>query len=310
MLSIAVCTRNRPHHLAAWLNHIDSVHDSNQHQILIIDQSDVALQRSWPGHITYVHTPMHGLAHARNLAIAHCTTPYVLFTDDDCRPAHDWLIRAHACITTAPDVAAWFGQSWPSGTEYTLHDYHTHAGHITWASRPDGLVCHALRIDDQPFRTNQPVAVLERLGHGNQLLLNCATLKNIGGFNSWLGAGAWLHSGEDVDMTMRLLAHGYTCAFTPTLHITHDAWVTPVEHERLIQHYDTGMLALHLLHAWHGNHIAHDYLRARYHAITHAIHISPVTPSAAPPVPRWRHLVAILHGIIGGIGLILWRRVP
>jgi GT2 family glycosyltransferase len=290
------------------------VRDSDQHPILIIDQSDVALNHPWPPHITYVHTPTRGLAHARNLAVAHCTTPYLLFTDDDCRPDHDWLIRAHECITVAPDVAVWFGQAWPSGTDYTLHHYHTHTGHITWASRPDGSVCHALRIDDQTFRTNQPVAVLERLGHGNQLLLHCATIRHIGGFDPWLGAGAWLHSGEDVEMALRMLVHGHTCAFAPTLRITHDAWVTPTEHARLIQHYDTGMVALHLFYAWHGNKVASDYLHVRYQQVMSALCprfvAPPTTSSVTPPVPRWRHIVAILHGIIGGIGLILRRRGP
>lgn len=308
MISIALCTRNRPQHLATWIAHMADVCNSMQHTILIIDQSDVAVDQSWPNHIIYRHTQERGLARARNLAVAYCTTPYILFTDDDCRPALDWLISAHECITAAPEVAVWFGQAWPSGTDYTLHQYQTHAGNITWASRPDGSVCHALRIAEQPFRINQPVAVLEHLGHGNQLLLHCTTLRHIGGFNPWLGTGGWLHSGEDVEMALRMLTHGHTCAFAPTLRITHDAWVSPAENARLIQHYDTGMLALHLFHAWHGNHIAQNYLRMRYHAITNAIHAAPFVPSAAPPVPRWRYLMAILHGIIGGIGLILWRR--
>jgi GT2 family glycosyltransferase len=301
MISIALCTRNRPQHLTTWLAHMAEVHDSAKHPILIIDQSDVALNHSWPPHITYVHTPTRGLSHARNLAVQRCTTPYILFTDDDCRPAHDWIIHAHECISRDPTVAVWFGQAWPSGTAYTIHHYHTHAGQITWASRHDGATCHALRIDDQPFRTSHPVAVLERLGHGNQLLIHCDTLRQIGGFTSWLGAGAWLHSGEDVDMTMRMLAHGHVCAFAPTLRITHDAWVIPVEHARLVQRYNTGMLALHLFHAWQGNQVAYDYLRFRTKEATNA----QKKPTTGPSVPRWRHLVAILHGFIGGIGLIL-----
>jgi hypothetical protein len=204
-------------------------------------------------------------------------------------------------------VAVWFGQAWPSGSEYTLQHYQTQAGQITWATRHDGASCHALRIDNQAFRTHQPVAVLEHLGHGNQLLVQCATLKAIGGFEPWLGAGAWLHSGEDVDMTLRMLSHGHLCAFAPTLQITHDAWIMPAEQARLMQRYSTGMIALHLFHAWQGIPIAYDYLRFRYKEAANALHDAIRTDPPLPSVPRWRHIVALLHGIVGGIGLIIWR---
>lgn len=284
------------------------VHTSSNHPIIIIDQSDTVFTYPWPTYITYIHVPGRGLSLARNRAVQHCTTPYILFTDDDCRPTHDWIIQAHKCITTDPNVAAWFGQAWPSGTEYTLHHYQTHTGHITWATRYDGASCHALRIDNQPFHTHQPVAVLEHLGHGNQMLIHCATLKSIGGFNPWLGAGAWLQSGEDVDMALCMLSHGHACAFAPSLRIIHDAWIMPVEHARLIQRYSTGMIALHLYHAWQGMQIAYDYLHFRYKEATNSLYTAPRTVSSIPPVPRWRYLIAMLHGIIGGIGLILWRR--
>lgn len=309
MLSIAVCTRNRPHHLDAWLAHMMiSVINSAHHPIIIIDQSAIAVQRTWPANITYVHMPTRGLARARNIALQHCTTPYILFTDDDCRPSHDWIIRAHECITADPAVTVWFGQVWPSGTDYTLQQYPTHAGHISWASRGDGAVCHALRIDDQPFRTSQPIAVLERLGHGNHMLIQCDALRHIGGFASWLGAGAWLASGEDVDMALRMLTHGHPCAFAPSLHLIHDAWVLPAEHARLMQRYDTGMIALHIAHAWRANQVARDYLYFRIKEAISTLSITTHTSNATTPVPRWRRIVAIIHGLIGGIGLIILRR--
>lgn len=310
MLSIALCTRNRPSHLHAWVAHmLTHVIDSTHHPILIIDQSDSAAPDYWPAHITYVHTQTRGLAHARNIALHLCTTPYILFTDDDCRPAHDWLIQAHQCIAADPEVAVWFGQTWPSGADYTLHQYNTHAGHTTWATRSDGAVCHALRIDDQPFRTNHPVAVLEHLGHGNHMLIRREPLRRIGGFDPWLGAGSWLASGEDVDMTLRMLTFGYPCAFAPQLHLIHDAWVMPAEHARLSQRYSTGMIALNVAHAWRANQIARDYLCFRLNEAIHTLTLSTRAPTTSSPVPRWRHIVAIGHGLIGGIGLILRRWV-
>ena len=308
MLTIALCTRNRPHHRTEWVAHMTHVANGAQHPILIIDQSNIAASDEWPSHFTYIHTPTRGLARARNLALQHCTTPYILFTDDDCRPAHDWLIRAHECITADPAVAIWFGQTRPSGADYTIHHYPTNAGHTTWASRSDGAVCHALRINDQPFRTNQPVAILERLGHGNHMLIRCDALRRIGGFEPWLGAGAWLASGEDVDMTLRMLGHDYPCAFAPQLHLIHDAWVMPAEHAQLSQRYDTGMIALHIAHAWRANQVARNYLCFRLKEAKRALTSANTSPPITTPIPRWRRIIAIMHGIIGGIGLIIRRR--
>ncbi|MBM4411996.1 MAG: glycosyltransferase [Chloroflexi bacterium] len=308
-ISIALCTRNRPHHLSAWMHHMHTIMLSATHTIIIIDQSDIPLTQHWPAHITYVHTPHRGLARARNLALQYCTTPYILFTDDDCRPAPDWLLHAHACITRDPTVALWFGQATPSGSDYQLHDYPTHAGYTTWASRANGDICHAVRRATPPFRTVQPVAVLECLGHGNQMLMQCAVVRNLGGFHPWLGAGAWLLSGEDVDMAMRLLQHGYACAYTPTLHIIHDAWMTPAAHAHSAQHSSTGMIAVHVAHAWHHDPSAIAYLRFRWHHVFHQTHTTSV--ASAPPVPAWRRIIAIVHGIIGGMCLVVharWRR--
>lgn len=309
MIGVAVCTRNRPQHLAQWVDHmLHHVIESALHNIIIVDQSDIPQQRTWPHHITYIHSTTRGIAHARNIALHHCTTPYLLFTDDDCRPAADWLICAHACITNDPSVALWFGQTHPHGSNYTLHHYPTNAGHLTWAMRADGMRCHALRIDDLPFRTTQPIAILERLGHGNHMLIQRDSARNIGGFHPWLGAGAWLGSGEDVDFAMRLLTHGHACAYTPALHIVHDAWITPEAHAQIDPRYTTGMIAVHILHAWRGNSVAYNYLVFRWSQARQ----TQMTPTAlSAHIPVLRRIIAIVHGILGGICLIIsayWRR--
>lgn len=310
MITIALCTRNRPQHLKAWINHLDHIFDSEQHAIIIIDQSDVPYVHIWQPHITYIHSQTRGIAHARNLALATCVTPYILFTDDDCRPAQDWLQSAHRCIIDNPTVSLWFGQALPSGNDYTLHQHATHAGQLTWAERTDGAVCHALQNAHQPFHVSQPVAILEMLGHGNQMLMQCAHARHIGNFNPWLGVGAWIPSGEDVDFAMRLLVHGYQCAYTPTLRIIHDAWMMPAAFAQIDQRNTTGMIAIHMLHAWQGNTVAIAFLYAQLHHIVATLFRT--TPPTNTTLPRrWRHILAMVHGFIGGICLIgqsLWPR--
>ena len=46
-----------------------------------------------------------GCASARQLGIDHAQGEYLAFTDDDCRPAPDWLTRIAAALKRAPDCA-------------------------------------------------------------------------------------------------------------------------------------------------------------------------------------------------------------
>jgi glycosyltransferase involved in cell wall biosynthesis len=59
-----------------------------------IDRGDVKL--------SYVFEPRQGLSFGRNAGIAHSTAPLVAFTDDDIRPAPDWVARIKRCFDEHP----------------------------------------------------------------------------------------------------------------------------------------------------------------------------------------------------------------
>ena len=303
LLTIVVCSRNRPQQLQAWWAHICTIADSNTTSILVIDQSDEPPLLPSAPNLTIIHRPGRGLARARNLALAHATTPYVAFCDDDCRPDHDWIVAITTVIHQQPEVALLYGAVWPSGNDYQLHHHHTHAGSTVWASRADGLVCSALRVAPAAAGYTTPVAPLECLGQGNNMIVARAAVQQWGGFHPWLGAGAWLQAGEDVEFTLRLLSHGALCMYDPQVRLSHDAWQTPALLTATEHGYSVGMLAVHIWYALNGMTVAREYLRFRFHTAQKTIGASDEATKRSTAF-LWARGLALAKGLIGGS--VLW----
>lgn len=304
LLSIAVCSRNRPQQLQVWWRHIGTLAGSHTTPIIVINQSDVVPILANAANLTIIHRPGRGLAHARNLALSVATTPYVAFCDDDCRPEHDWLVAIATVIHQHPEVALLYGAVWPSGADYQLHHHHTHAGSTVWASRRDGLVCSALRIAPTATRYTHPVAPLECLGQGNNMIVARAAVQQWGGFQPWLGAGAWLQAGEDVEITLRLLDHGALCMYDPQIRLRHDAWQSPATLTSAEHGYSVGMWAVHVWYALKGVAVAREYLRFRLYTAQKTIGASDETAKRSRSF-LWARGWAIAKGIGGGISLWL-----
>lgn len=307
-ITLVVCSRQRPHQLQRWVAHVIALLGATNIPVLVIEQSSVATTLTHHPRLQHIHAPGRGLSRARNHALQVATTPFVAFCDDDCFITAPWLDHLIAQVHAHPGIAVMTGSTWPHGSCYTLHAHHTHAGYTTWASRDDGRCCTALHVTPDAVDTCVPVPILERLGQGNHMLVDRHIAIAHGGFHPWLGAGAWLRAGEDVEFMLRLLRAGQRCVYAPQLRITHDAWQTPAALARAEHGYTTGMLAVHLWYALAGEGIAHHYLRYR-------IQRPPHLPSYAPPRPRsWRWMgaraMAWVYGIVGGVALAIaarWR---
>ena len=304
LLTIVVCSRNRPQQLRTWWAHICTITASSTTPILVIDQSNEPPLLPSAPNLTIIHHPGRGLSQARNLALAHTTTPYVAFCDDDCRPDYDWLLAITAVIHQQPEVALLYGAVWPSGIDYQLHHHHTHAGSTVWASRSDGLVCSALRIAATPTHYTTPVAPLECLGQGNNMIVARAAVQQWGGFHPWLGAGAWLQAGEDVEFTLRLLRHGAVCMYDPQIRLSHDAWQTTDSLTATEHGYSVGMLAVHVWYALKGVVVAREYLQFRFNSAQKTIGARDETHRRSRTF-LWARGWALAQGIIGGVSLWL-----
>ncbi len=117
--SVIVCTRNRPHLLGRLLEALSTqtMPDDRREIIIVDDGSAEATQtacREWqervPGFRVVRHTTRRGLAAGRNTGVAAAAADRLLFTDDDCIPAPEWIesmaeaLGDHAIVAGAVDT--------------------------------------------------------------------------------------------------------------------------------------------------------------------------------------------------------------
>ena len=305
-VTIAVCSRNRPHQLQRWVAQMTALVDQHPTPLLIIEQS--AQATPLPPHplLTHIHAPGRGLSRARNRVLQAATSAFVAFCDDDCVPSASWVTALYAALAAYPDAAVITGSTWPYAHHYTLYAHHTHAGYTAWATRADGMCCTALQVSATGTDVTHPVAILEQLGQGNHMVVARQIALNHGGFHPWLGAGAWLHAGEDVEFMLRLLGRHQRCCYQPAMRLYHDAW----QPAHLLAHaehgYTTGMLAVHVWYALYGDATAQAYLRFRWQQLWHTA-TTPTTPAHPPRGRRWwwQRAWAWGLGILGGLVLAL-----
>jgi glycosyltransferase involved in cell wall biosynthesis len=206
--TIAVCTRNRAGVLPQCLASLDSqLGDPDTVEVLVVDNGSTdatpRLLADWaggaPGRRCVVE-PQVGLSRARNAALAASTREVVLFLDDDALAPSTWA-RAHLAAYAddrVGTVGGPIGLEWPAGRPEWVTDQV--AG---WFSSLDlGDDAGPYPNDHGPFGTNMSVRRTAALG--------------VGGYDPRMGrVGGRLHSGEEPDLTRRLVAAGWTVRYEP-----------------------------------------------------------------------------------------------
>ena len=114
IITVIICTCNRQRLLNRALSSL--VHQTlkpDQFEIIVVDDGSRddtpsvcnTLRGKLPN-LKYISTGSnHGLAHARNAGIKVASGKYILFTDDDCIPAADWVERLSAALDRESIVA-------------------------------------------------------------------------------------------------------------------------------------------------------------------------------------------------------------
>ena len=104
--SIVIPTFNRPAQLNACLDSIASL-DYPRHLVQVIVVNDGGPAPAPADGVLVLHQPHSGPAAARNLGAQHADGEILAFTDDDCRPAPDWLRRLDEQFSATPgDIVA------------------------------------------------------------------------------------------------------------------------------------------------------------------------------------------------------------
>ncbi|MGH9422744.1 MAG: glycosyltransferase family 2 protein, partial [Thermoanaerobaculia bacterium] len=106
LFSIVVPTRDRPQELRRCLESLARCEfDHDRFEITIVNDGGLpldqgALRNAAPGlRLSVVNQPGRGPSAARNAGAAFSRGTFLVFTDDDCAPAADWLARLESAIT-------------------------------------------------------------------------------------------------------------------------------------------------------------------------------------------------------------------
>jgi GT2 family glycosyltransferase len=216
-LSVIVCTRERPHELAACLRAL-AAQSAPLREVIVVDNSAGGSARAvaaqHPG-VRCVHEPRPGLSIARNAGLAACSTELVAFTDDDVEVHPDWgreLVRA---FRDAPQADAVTGLVLPASLRTEAQRF------FQFGMGGFGASFLPLHFDQRFFADALPHGPqVWRIGAGANMAFRRRVFDRVGGFDERLGAGA-AGCSEDSELWYRVLAEGGVCLYEPRAVVFH-----------------------------------------------------------------------------------------
>lgn len=191
-ISVVVPTRNRPDQVVACAASL--LRCEGLTEALFVDQSDddqtqKVLADIGDSRLRYERSSLRGAANGRNVGIEVTTGSVIAFTDDDCRPATDWLTRIDSIFREDAAAAVICGRVWV----------------------PEELMKQGFAISFEPNvrewigRFPPPNA---DWGITANLAARRTVFETLGKFDPLLGTGAPLLSGEEPDLLFRVLRSG------------------------------------------------------------------------------------------------------
>jgi glycosyltransferase involved in cell wall biosynthesis len=207
--TIAVCTYNRADMLAGALDSLAALRTDGRfrYQVVVVDNGSndhtsrviESAARRFPVPIRGVREEGHGVACARNRAIAEARTEWIAFFDDDQRAAPDWLKEL---LKVAQDKQ----------TRCVGGAVHLRLPDSVRGRRPTYD-----KVLGQGKRPNTPCRYNSRMSPGTgNVLIHRSVLQEVGGFDESLHM-----AGEDTDLFRRIAAAGIDAWYAPKAIVYH-----------------------------------------------------------------------------------------
>jgi len=171
-----------------------------------------------------------GLSAARNLASAQATGDYLLFTDDDCSVASDWVDAWCKTFDSHPQAGLGFGRVDPGGDP-------SDADYTPQFPGDDGSYGPELFLRGEG-----------RVGLGANMALRRQVWKELGGFDEQLGVGAVFRAAEDLDMAYRVGRAGYRIVQPSAPSVIHYGGRGGRSASQLVRGYLLGVGAMYAKH--------------------------------------------------------------
>jgi len=241
LVSVLVCTRNRGSNALPTVQSILA----NGHQnveLLVLDQSDDTATRdalksvsAEDSRLRYYHLETPGKARSLNFGLSLLRGQFVLLTDDDCEVMPDWIEAALLEFERDPSLGCVFGR-----VEAGKHE----------ASEGYVPIC-TIREPRTIYRVRDFLTMpgWGNAGMGANMALRSTVLSRLRGWDECIGPGAKFGSGDDHDLSVRLLRAGYPIRFSPAPRVVHFGfrrWHSAGHDHRRIAFGVGGVFAKHL----------------------------------------------------------------
>lgn len=221
-LTIAICTRDRPQQVERCLASLQA-QSYIRLSVLVVDNSptDDAVRKlvecnEFQIPVSYILEPKPGLSHARNKAVEQCETDIIAFIDDDEVACPYWASELVRGFVEDPAVDCVTGVVTPCELNTTAQQlFERFGGH----SKGRGF--QEFTFDGRQMGKLRPLFPLPGFGTGANMAFRTPVLRELGVFDTALGAGTAALSGEDTDIFATILLDGRRIAYRPSALVRH-----------------------------------------------------------------------------------------
>ena len=245
LVTVVVCTRDRPRSLARCLRALAQVTYAS-FEVVVVDNAPstretLAVVQELSGvdpRVRYVRERRPGLSRARNRGLREARGELVAFTDDDVVVDAGWLDGMLQGFVRSPSVACVTGLVPSAHLDNAEQRYFDQR--VSWA-----VSCTPRRYDLVAGVEESPLYpyTAGEFGTGANFAFRTATLRDLGGFDEALGAGAPAGGGEDLDVFVRTILAGHTIAYEPAAIVWHEHRLELCQLRRQLFNYGVGLAA-------------------------------------------------------------------
>jgi GT2 family glycosyltransferase len=222
-VSVVVTTCRRPVALERCLRSVFACDYDNLEVIVVENRPGTGATRRMlarcfgdlPG-LRYFEEPRPGLSQARNIGLALAEGDLVAFTDDDTVVDRGWIQRFVEAFERVPRVDCVTGLILPLELETESQLLLEQFAGFGKGFRRRTFELPGAR-NGEPLYPYTPGAI----GSGANTIVRRAVARELGGFDTTLGAGTPAAGGEDLDLYIRLLLAGRVIAYEPSAIVWH-----------------------------------------------------------------------------------------